>query len=373
MKAKHLIGFILLCWIIWFIFLDAFINKKKEQLLLEQNKKIETIQEVKEPIIPPENSDVLVEQVIDDIQLVPEKTEVQENKVKGIKFEEDNTIKITNTNGKELSIKFYYDDRGDVDDLHGNNYVDKSNTAFLKELNSAWEKESFVPGFQSLFFSSEVTEHISEELLNFMIKFSYDIFDNINVDYLDKNNYELAVVIKDNPNKKGKRWGFSELSDTSWQLNLYINNTIRTLPYSNEWKNIFIHEMWHFVDLVLMKDVTERKSLDKGSFYSLCWIKDKENKIIMKEECDKLSMFSWYAKSDMYEDFAESFLTYILFYNELSKKDLTNFPILKRKLILLRNVLPPLEKYQHSISDENLDSILFGEHYAFYKLEEVFI
>jgi hypothetical protein len=54
----------------------------------------------------------------------------------------------------------------------------------------------------------------------------------------------------------------------------------------------------------------------------------------------------------MYEDFAESFLTYILFYDKLSTTDLSNFPILKKKLMFLRHIISPLKQYNYTINEE---------------------
>ena len=381
MKAKHLIGSIILLWIIWFIFLDAFISRKKAKLALippiektiQIEEKEQEQQDKKEEITKEKDEEQLIENSIEWIEKINIE-EIERTKEKEwIKFETDNTVKITNKNWKELFIKFYYDDREATEDLHWNEDIDKTNTAFLKELNTTWnweKDEELNTNFKNFFISNEITNHIDEKLLNFFIKFSYDIFNNINDHLLSENSYNLSIVVKDN-SKKGRRWGFNELSITSWQLNLYINKKLRVLPYTNEWKSVFIHEMWHFIDLVLIKDVELRKKLEKESFYSLCREK-KVDKITMKNECDKLSMFSWYSKTDMYEDFAESFLTYILFYDKLSTTDLNNFPILKKKLMFLRHIISPLKQYNYTINEEWLNSILFWENYAFYKLEEVF-
>ena len=114
-----------------------------------------------------------------------------------------------------------------------------------------------------------------------------------------------------------------------------------------EFKRVFIHEIGHVVDLGALKE-TEKKQ-DSGFrdginiiyetdpsliFYQLCWITETSR----NQNCDDLDFVSGYAQTDVFEDFAESYLLFLennLSFQEMAK----NSEIIKKKYDFLANVV----------------------------------
>jgi hypothetical protein len=73
-----------------------------------------------------------------------------------------------------------------------------------------------------------------------------------------------------------------------------------------EFLSVSIHEFWHYLDIYFL----EKKVLEDLSqhFYDISW---KETKVLRPGEV-KSNFVSWYAMTNKYEDFAETFTYYIL-------------------------------------------------------------
>lgn len=108
----------------------------------------------------------------------------------------------------------------------------------------------------------------------------------------------------------------------------YKNNIVKIYninSFSNEeFLSIFIHELWHYFDVkYLEKKVFSDLSND---FYNISWIDIK----ILKNGSDKDDFVSWYAMTNKYEDFSETFTYYIL-YNDDFRRKLSKSDILEKK------------------------------------------
>lgn len=98
----------------------------------------------------------------------------------------------------------------------------------------------------------------------------------------------------------------------------FYNNTIQMYGISElntqEILSVFIHELWHYFDIIYL----EKQVLYDVSdlFYTLSW----SDINIMKAGGEKKDFVSGYAMTNKYEDFAESFLYYILFNDDFRQK-----------------------------------------------------
>jgi len=100
--------------------------------------------------------------------------------------------------------------------------------------------------------------------------------------------------------------------------NIYFD--FKKIDTNKEFKRVMIHEMWHIFDLGYLKskekkvlsnfnDWTQKIYADDPSveFYSLCFKDEYE----LNWNCKKEDFASKYWQTDVFEDFAESFLLYI--------------------------------------------------------------
>jgi len=119
--------------------------------------------------------------------------------------------------------------------------------------------------------------------------------------------------------------------DRRWKMK---NKTIKIFNPIKMWEaeteNIFIHEFAHYVDLYYFilknwKDISD-------NFYKISWI---DTKILKKWQNNK-DFVSWYAMTNKYEDFAESFTYFVIDNEDFSQKAETS-EILKQKYDFFSN------------------------------------
>ena len=91
-----------------------------------------------------------------------------------------------------------------------------------------------------------------------------------------------------------------------------------------ETQNIFIHEFAHYIDLYFFDLKKWNDISDK--FYQISWNDTK----ILKEWQTQRDFVSWYAMTNKYEDFAESFTYYIIANEDFAQKTESS-EILKQK------------------------------------------
>ncbi len=137
-----------------------------------------------------------------------------------------------------------------------------------------------------------------------------------------------------------------------------------SIDSNKEFISVFVHEMGHIVDLGFLvgkkgrvtkfKDgknsiLSDDKSLD---FYNLTWIDSKTRKIGSK----RADFVSGYAMSDVFEDFAESYLFYRI-HGEKFRSATKNSLILEKKYNFLKNVI--FKKIEFQLEKQNLVSSNF--------------
>lgn len=151
------------------------------------------------------------------------------------------------------------------------------------------------------------------------VKFAY--YPNVLENYLGANLWVDAV-------KKTIESNIFSQKDMNFLLELYkkkekmrgkfYNNTIQMYGISelntNEILSVFIHELGHYFDIIYL----EKQVLYDVSdlFYTLSWVDIN----IMKAGREKKDFVSGYAMTNKYEDFAESFIYYILFNDDFRQK-----------------------------------------------------
>lgn len=108
------------------------------------------------------------------------------------------------------------------------------------------------------------------------------------------------------------------IKDDSLLRARYQNNTIKIFNINKlsreESLSVFIHELWHYFDIKFLEKQVFYDLSEK--FYELSWQDTK----ILKNNSDKNDFVSWYAMTNKYEDFAESFTFYVLFNADFKQK-----------------------------------------------------
>ncbi len=108
---------------------------------------------------------------------------------------------------------------------------------------------------------------------------------------------------------------YKEKSDVRWKMQ---NKKLKLFWIYNmkvyELLAVWIHEFWHFYDLYILE---KKVSLDISDyFYYISW----DWVSIIKAGQEQKDFVSWYALTNKYEDFAESFTYYILHNSDFYSK-----------------------------------------------------
>lgn len=113
------------------------------------------------------------------------------------------------------------------------------------------------------------------------------------------------------------------------------------LNNNSEYIKVLVHELWHFVDINFLK---KRKNYDlSDEFYKISWLEYNKKKTNSK----MWDFVSWYALSNKYEDFAESFVFYV-FHNEEFQKRAEKNTSLKRKYDFFSNYIFKEHEFEDS-------------------------
>ena len=173
------------------------------------------------------------------------------------------------------------------------------------------------------------------------------------LDRIEKEENSKKIIYKYIPNHiswKSKTLAYKKVFDTFF-LSKPINNKIKSLEivlardaFEVRWRlrdrkifiydlyelsfkeslSVAIHEFWHYLDLYLLKKNVFKDLSDK--FYSISW----EETNIIKAASKTQDFVSWYAMTNMYEDFAESFNFYVLHNLEFQKRAWKSEKLLKK-------------------------------------------
>ncbi len=108
---------------------------------------------------------------------------------------------------------------------------------------------------------------------------------------------------------------YKDLIDVRWKMK---NKKIKLFWPIKMWKeellSVFIHELWHYIDLYFFNNT--RFWDTSNNFYKISWNSTK----IMKKWQKGWDFVSWYSMTNKYEDFAESFNYYILHNKDFLQK-----------------------------------------------------
>lgn len=123
-----------------------------------------------------------------------------------------------------------------------------------------------------------------------------------NQSFLELSNW---LVVELNQQKIDVRWRMNEKT-----IKIFWVDKLET----QEFFSVFMHEFWHFVDINFL----EKKVLfdTSDTFYNISW----ESTKTMKKNMSTWDFVSWYAMTNKYEDFAESFNYYVLFNSSFFEK-----------------------------------------------------
>lgn len=138
--------------------------------------------------------------------------------------------------------------------------------------------------------------------------------------FLEKISNLNTSIIKE---KKDRRWKMKNKN-----ISLFWANKDNT----NEYISVFIHEFAHYIDLYFLEKKVFLDISDK--FYKISWETTKTKKIWQ----NKNDFVSWYAMTNKYEDFAETFTYYIL-HNKHFLQKTKNSDILKEKYDFFANYI----------------------------------
>lgn len=142
---------------------------------------------------------------------------------------------------------------------------------------------------------------------------------------------------------------YKDIWEVRWKMK---NKKIRLYGIYNldikEFIAVAIHEFSHFYDLYILE---KKVLLDVSDiFYDISW----ETTTVMKESMDEKSFVSWYAMTNKYEDFSETYTYYVLHNSDFYSKSL-NSPVLMEKYNFFRKFVFTNEEFITGEFKNNLE------------------
>ncbi len=127
----------------------------------------------------------------------------------------------------------------------------------------------------------------------------------------------------------------TKLIEPRWQMS---GKSIRLSPSvakDAEFVQLLVHEVAHYIDIYSL--ISLGKTIDPSSrFYEISW----EGSKTKKPNETIASFISWYATTNQWEDFAESFTFYVFHNDEFAERALKNESLRKKYLFLSEYVFP---------------------------------
>ena len=204
-----------------------------------------------------------------------------------------------------------------------------------KELNTRIENEYIEPSLtkNEYLLSDDSLEEKQKERITVALKSAYKI-----KFYYFPTNFKISINEYTNAFKVflNSKWisdkinnlsieFYKEKNDVRWKMK---SNSIKLFWPINMWiaecSSVWIHEFWHYIDLYFLKKEVFTDLSDY--FYNISWDKVK----IMKAWQVNTDFVSGYAMTNKYEDFAESFVYFILHNDDFDEKS-KNSIMLKAK------------------------------------------
>lgn len=228
---------------------------------------------------------------------------------------------------------------------------------------------SLIIFYIKMYFFSWIEKSIEEEYIDRSLFISLESSkkeENEEIAMIKKNEASTGIILKENSTKKIINYKFTYIprdfkDDSILQtnilkkiivsspfqeliFNLWIDiykNTFDVRWKMKNWKvklfwvrdiknpelvSVFIHEVAHFIDIYyLNRDNYEEKDYSYY-FYDIAWDSTKT----IKSSVKSYDFVSWYAMTNKYEDFAETFTYYVLHNEDFAHKALAS-EILKKK------------------------------------------
>ncbi len=164
----------------------------------------------------------------------------------------------------------------------------------------------------------------------YLLKFIDNIFDNVE---------ENIYYIKIQKSKNWRRW-------YAWHHSIIMN--IKDGMDYNNFLEVLTHELWHVIDLWFIEWKSYKKSStfkefgrenfakddDSIDFYSLSFLSEK----VKKPWSYAKDFVSWYALTNIFEDFAESFNMYVN-HNHVFRQMAKESNILQKKYNIIDDIL----------------------------------
>ncbi len=265
------------------------------------------------------NKEILEEKYIDITTYGEEiynKIEVSE---KTINDNNEINIEIDDTNIEPTVAKEIINESTEVED---NKVIDK----YIERLQSNMEKEDVDISFI----------YIPSSLKNIIKQYSNNINSYLNSKTI-VNKLEWDITIE----------FYKDLVDIRWKMKA---KKIKLFWPEKMWEaetmSVFVHELWHYVDLYFFP---KKGLVDKSQkFYNISW-NDIKN---MKKGQENKDFVSGYSMSNRYEDFAESFVYYILHNKDFLEKTEKSY-ILKEKYDFFGKYLFTKEEFIWTDFSEN--------------------
>lgn len=180
--------------------------------------------------------------------------------------------------------------------IKDDNNRDNINNNFIDDIE---KKVSF------LYFPS----NFNLEILNHTNAFKSFLFSFIIKDKID------FLKVEMHQDKPWIRWNMKDHS-----IKLFWVNQMSEIESTAVW----IHEFWHFIDLYFFK---KQVFTDISNyFYNISWYSDK----VIKPGQTWYDFVSWYAMTNEYEDFAESFAYFVLHNNDFKEKSIKSKSLKKK-------------------------------------------
>lgn len=140
---------------------------------------------------------------------------------------------------------------------------------------------------------------------------------------------------------------YKNILDTRWKMSNKSVKLFWALKMSDrEFLSVFIHEFAHYIDIYFL----EKKVIKDLSeyFYEISWESSKVIKPWQKQE----DFVSWYAMTNKYEDFAETFTYYVLHNKDFYTKSKKSEILQKKYDFFKNNVFIKNEFYNLDIKEE---------------------
>ena len=173
------------------------------------------------------------------------------------------------------------------------------------------------------------TEQKKDKELNYVQKyFFYYIPDYFKVDSLKATKVLSSVLSSKSFSNKIIKLNlelYEDIIDVRWKMKSWAVKLFWVLKLEkSELVSVFVHEFAHYVDIYFLE---KKVAYDiSNDFYNISWKTTK----VLKSWQTKKDFVSWYAMTNKYEDFAESYTYYVLHNSDFLEKSKKSNTLMKK-------------------------------------------